>query len=64
MINTDIEQLKDLTLGQIAKLTDDSKKVIQEMKYFSKKKEVIEEEFDCESFVESIDTKIKRPRFE
>lgn len=62
-INANIEQLKDLTLGQIQEMTDQSKKILHEMKFFSKKVEEAEEEFDIAAFVDSIDTKIKRPRF-
>lgn len=63
-INANIEQLNDLTLGQIQEMTDQSKKVLHEMKFFSKKVEEVKDDFDIAAFVDSIDTKIKRPRFE
>ena len=62
MINADIKQLEDLTLGKIAELTEKSEGLLKNMKFFKNGIKKVEEEIEiilAQDILDSCDTKIK-----
>lgn len=58
-----MEQLGHLTMGQIAELTEQKKVSLEELKHLDNIEEE-SENISAQDFINSVDTKIRRPRFD
>lgn len=62
-INAHLSQFEHLTLGELSKMTIESKSLLNDMKNFQTETSAVEETISAQDILDSIDTKIRSPRY-